>query len=202
MEPGSAAILKLGSVFELSSREGYRGLALIVEKPELPELIGEARAIRASVQVMATCELIEHYLLKPDKDSKRTLKGLSEALIWEVAGQEKKQLERHAEKWPEIAKGVLDVNLATGMSARRALAHLPLCYRQLSRLFKAAYGVSPKQYQVAARIREAKRMLAGGDTSITETAMELGFSSSQHFATQFREFTGTTPRAFAARPAL
>jgi len=196
LEPGSAAILKLGSAFELYSKDGYSGLALIIEDPQVPQLIGDSRAIKASVQVMSTCELMEHYLLTPDMESKRTLKGLSEALIWEVIGQEKKHLERHAEKWAEIAKGVLDVNLATGMCARKALAHLPLCYRQLSRLFKEAYGVSPKQYQVAARIREAKRMLAGRDTSITETAMELGFSSSQHFATQFKEFTGMTPREF------
>jgi AraC family transcriptional regulator len=88
--------------------------------------------------------------------------------------------------------------MGTGLPARKALSHIPLCYRQLSRLFTASYGVSPKQYQVTARIEESKRMLSQSKATITDVAMELGFSSSQHFATQFKNVTGMTARQFEA----
>lgn len=198
LERGGLVILRLGSVFELSSKAGYCGLGIIVEKPELPALIGESRFLQANGQLLATAELIEHFLMMPDIESRRTIRGLALALIWQAVRLEKKHLSKHREKWPEIAKGILDANLGTGIPAREALEHLPLCYRQLSRLFMDTYGMSPKQYQVAARITEAKRMLAAPGTNVTDTAMELGFSSSQHFATQFKEMTGMTPREFAA----
>lgn len=198
LEAGALVVLRLGSVFELWSDGGYSGLGIIVEKPELPELIGESRVLRADSRMMATAGILDHFLLAPDMESRRVIRGLALSMIWQAVALERKLLSKHSEKWPEIAKGILDVNLATGLSARKALSHLPLCYRQLSRLFTAAYGVSPKQYHVTARIREAKRLLSSPGAGITETAYELGFSSSQHFATQFKAETGITPREFVS----
>lgn len=193
---GSVALLRQGSSFRLSSAAGYSGLGVIVENSDMPELHGVARGLQANVQMNTTVELMDHYMLMPDAESKGALRSLALALIWETMGLEKKLLSRHSEKWPQIAKAVLDVNLGTGVPARKALSHIPLCYRQLSRLFTASYGVSPKQYQVSARIEEAKRMLHQSNATITDVAMELGFSSSQHFATQFKIVTGMTPREF------
>jgi len=73
------------------------------------------------------------------------------------------------------------------------LASLGLSYRQLARHFTAALGVSPKRYQLLARMREAKRLLAETGMSVTAVAAELGYPSSQHFATQFLAEAGATP---------
>jgi AraC-like DNA-binding protein len=87
-------------------------------------------------------------------------------------------------------------SLTTGKSVREVLATLPLSYRQLARYCQAATGHSPKQLQLQARLEVARTLLADSSRSITTIALELGFPSSQHFATQFRRVTGQTPGAF------
>ncbi|HEV8246817.1 MAG TPA: AraC family transcriptional regulator [Polyangiaceae bacterium] len=66
----------------------------------------------------------------------------------------------------------------------------------LTALFKRDTGVSPHQYLLRERIRRAKEVLAGTDTPITQVALELGFSSSQHFAKMFKQVVGTTALAY------
>ncbi len=46
---------------------------------------------------------------------------------------------------------------------------------------------------VQRRVDAAAQMLVSGRTSITEIALSCGFSSSQHFATAFRQIKGMTP---------
>ncbi|MBF0243744.1 MAG: helix-turn-helix transcriptional regulator [Planctomycetes bacterium] len=197
LTPGWLALLTKGSQFSLCSQTGYRGLGVMVWQNIPPELSGETRAIKADLQMKMTAELIEHYQLAPDLAGLRVLAGLSHAFTAQAMGLDQRQQAAYKEKWPQMAKAVLDINLGNNISAQQALSHLPLCYRQLSRLFTAAYGMSPKQYQVLSRIKEAQLMLKNSCFSITAIAMELGFSSSQHFATQFKKVTGTTPRDFA-----
>ena len=45
-------------------------------------------------------------------------------------------------------------------------------------------------------IARAKELLAESDAKVTAVAQALGFPSAQHFATQFRNVTGQTPRAW------
>jgi len=60
--------------------------------------------------------------------------------------------------------------------------------------FKEETGVPPGEYVLRARIEEAGRRLRKSDTDITRIAFDLGFSSSQYFATVFKRFTGQSPR--------
>jgi AraC family transcriptional regulator len=69
--------------------------------------------------------------------------------------------------------------------------------RQLSRLFRAAFGVSPHRYLLNQRLEEAARRLAAGGHEIGEIAISLGFCSQSHFAAAFRERFGKSPRQYA-----
>ena len=62
--------------------------------------------------------------------------------------------------------------------------------------FKKETGYSPAEYQTLIRIQKAKYLLLNRDTSVTDIAFELGFSSSQHLSAVFRKITGQTPREF------
>jgi AraC-like DNA-binding protein len=62
--------------------------------------------------------------------------------------------------------------------------------------FKAETGISPWQFILNARIEAAKKRLAVEGDFITKIAVDLGFSSSQHFAAAFKRITGVTPRAY------
>lgn len=62
--------------------------------------------------------------------------------------------------------------------------------------FRAEVGSSPAAYALQLRLHRAQQLLTDGDRPITALALDLGFHSSQHFATAFRQSTGLTPRAW------
>jgi AraC family transcriptional regulator len=63
---------------------------------------------------------------------------------------------------------------------------------RLTDLFVREVGFSPHQYLLRERIQRAKELLRGTDTPVTEIALALGFSSSQHFAKMMKQVAGTT----------
>jgi AraC family transcriptional regulator len=71
-----------------------------------------------------------------------------------------------------------------------------LSRRHFLRSFRESVGDTPLGYVRTLRIEEAKRRLSQGSQSITEVALDCGFSHAQHFATAFRRATGLTPSAF------
>lgn len=62
--------------------------------------------------------------------------------------------------------------------------------------FKALTGLPPHQFLIACRVQAAKEKLRQTRTSITQIALDFGFSSSPHFATLFKRQTGVTPQAW------
>ena len=65
--------------------------------------------------------------------------------------------------------------------------------------FTREVGVSPHRYLLAVRVRLAQEMLTGSDIAVSDLALELGFSSSQHFAATFKRLTGETAQGYRAR---
>jgi len=61
--------------------------------------------------------------------------------------------------------------------------------------FKKETGMPPKEYVNRLKIEQAKMELLTAK-SVTEVAFDLGFGSSQYFATTFKKFTGFTPRSY------
>jgi AraC-like DNA-binding protein len=59
--------------------------------------------------------------------------------------------------------------------------------------FKTETGYTLHEYLLHRRLEEARRRLTETADEITTIAHELGFSSSQYFATVFRRETGMTP---------
>jgi len=66
---------------------------------------------------------------------------------------------------------------------------------QLITRFKQVTGLPPYNFLLSCRIQTAKRQLCDTVRPITRIAQELGFSSSQHFAMQFKREFGITPSA-------
>lgn len=59
--------------------------------------------------------------------------------------------------------------------------------------FLAETGQTPADWLRRARLRRAKRLLATTTRPVTAIAFDLGFPTSQYFATVFRRYTGLTP---------
>lgn len=63
--------------------------------------------------------------------------------------------------------------------------------------FKDEIGIPPHEYILDAKIEAAKKHLLTRSLTVTDIAMQLGFNSSQYFATVFKQFTKQSPREFA-----
>ncbi len=67
---------------------------------------------------------------------------------------------------------------------------------QLNELFKYATGESPLNYLISLRILKSMNMIQETTRSITDIALDCGFSSSQHFTNTFKKKTGQTPMKY------
>jgi AraC family transcriptional regulator len=70
---------------------------------------------------------------------------------------------------------------------------------QLSRTFKARYGVAVFAYRERLRIARALERLSNRSDGIADLALELGYASHSHFAVAFKRAIGVTPSAWRAR---
>jgi AraC family transcriptional regulator len=74
------------------------------------------------------------------------------------------------------------------------LVHLSPYY--FCRAFKQSFGIPPHRYRIKRRIERAKALLADPASSVTDIALELGFSETSSFSAAFRHTTGTTPTEY------
>ncbi|QDF03224.1 helix-turn-helix domain-containing protein [Myxococcus xanthus] len=63
------------------------------------------------------------------------------------------------------------------------------------RIFRGVLGVTPHQYLVHMRLRQAARLLST-DAPITRIAFDVGFGALSNFVRTFRRAAGVSPRAF------
>jgi len=62
--------------------------------------------------------------------------------------------------------------------------------------FKHSTGLSPHRYILAHRINRAKEMMNDQRLSLTEIALDCGFSGSSQFSVVFKRITGMSPREY------
>lgn len=87
--------------------------------------------------------------------------------------------------YPELDYSLADLAQEAGLSLSR-----------FKTKFKAQMGIAPREFILRCKVEAAKALLANGRRNVTDTAMHLGFSSSQYFATVFKRFTQQTPVEF------
>jgi len=64
------------------------------------------------------------------------------------------------------------------------------------RMFRAATGRSPHNYLMNLRIERARELLSNPALSLTDIALDCGFSSHSHLTRVFRQFLGVTPSEY------
>lgn len=93
-------------------------------------------------------------------------------------------------------------NLSEGVDFRKLAADIGYSYDRFRHLFTETIGQSPKQYLLAARFEEAKRLLRNTDGKISGIAADCGFGQSAQFVAAFRKAIGMTPTEYRARKRL
>ena len=66
------------------------------------------------------------------------------------------------------------------------------------RQFAAVLQVTPHQYLVRSRLRQAARLLTDEARAVTDVAYEVGFADLSNFVRSFHRAAGLSPRAFRA----
>lgn len=87
----------------------------------------------------------------------------------------------------------VEEHLADEVSLASLAGLVRLSPYHFARAFKQSFGVPPHRYLTDRRIERAKSLLAQRRLSVTEIALEVGFSEASSFTSAFRKSTGETP---------
>lgn len=201
VKPGMVCCLPFGSQFILRCEEttGYRGIFVHITGESIAEYAGEACAFAAQQDMLALAEIIMQEVYHPYEVSTSIHFHLgmlfgSYALYYLRSRQQ--QEENQAESWVRYACQCIERTIHGSQSLEDSLRGIPLSYRQLSRYFLRILAITPKQYQLQCRVQAACHLLRTTVMSITNLALDVGFSSSQHFSTQFSRMVGCSPTAY------
>lgn len=69
-------------------------------------------------------------------------------------------------------------------------------YSSISKLFSEVEGITIEQFFILQKIEKIKERLIYNEQSLSEIALNLGYSSTQHLSAQFKKLTGMTPTKF------
>ena len=125
---------------------------------------------------------------------------VSQVLLWfirawnrsrEVAAMDERALARL-----QRALDYIDAHLDEPLRAADIAAELGMGQSTFSRFFTAAAGMSLPAYMRERRLGRAAALLAEADRSITDVALETGFSTASYLILCFRRQYGMTPNQF------
>jgi AraC-like DNA-binding protein len=86
-----------------------------------------------------------------------------------------------------------DFHLTLGVAAQ----NLHVSAKHLGKLFKARAGVSFHQWLRTLRMQLAADLLSEGSLRVKEIAARIGYGDASNFATDFRAWSGVSPRVYA-----
>jgi AraC family transcriptional regulator len=132
----------------------------------------------------------------PDVVSPLALEGLVLALVAEAARARTARPGGGFPGWLRRTRELLDARFAEHHTladlAREAGVH-PV---HLASAFRRAFGASVGEYIRCLRVEAARRALLDCDRTVSEVALEIGFSSHSHLTSVFRRHTGVTPSEY------
>jgi AraC family transcriptional regulator len=80
--------------------------------------------------------------------------------------------------------------------------HIYKDYSSISKLFSEVEGVTIEQFFILQKIEKTKELLVYDEQSLSQIALNLGYSSTQHLSNQFKKLSGMTPSQFKQLGAL
>jgi AraC-like DNA-binding protein/mannose-6-phosphate isomerase-like protein (cupin superfamily) len=155
--------------------------------------------------LITLCALLQERYEKPVKRKDDSLllpelRGLLSAIITLsariVSGTSHFRVEND---YVRAAREYMRQHLAEDISMQNVAQRLGVSRSRMHAVFKAQSGLTPNDYLQRLRIETAQNLFLSTDRNVTHIAFEVGFSSSQYFATCFRKYTGMTPSQFRQR---
>ena len=146
--------------------------------------------------------LAEHR--QPQPDSAPYLHALFSSLLFAIRREQQRAQdgaaapgESRVSAWARRVMALLDEQVGAPEVGLLAVAdQLGLGERELRGRFLTEVGCTPAQYLTRLRVQAAQQRLAESPQRVTQIAFDLGFTSSQYFATFFRKHVGQSPAEY------
>ncbi len=98
-----------------------------------------------------------------------------------------------------LAVRFMTENIHSNISLKDLELQLKLTSWTINKMFKEAYGVTPKKYYDSLRIKYAKNLLRHSYKSVKEISYLMGFKDSQTFSRWFKQLSGLYPTQYKQR---
>lgn len=139
----------------------------------------------------------KHY----DAHSELILKGLLNMLIitcmrTRVTGSNSMLMVETQHRYISEAIKYIKMHLSEKPSLEQTASYLNISASYLSKLFVAKLHTPYSTFVLTEQIAFARKLLAGTKLSMTEIALQSGFSSSSYFSDSFKRINGTSPLQF------
>lgn len=180
------------SMLGLNGRQSQDLVSLLTGVP--------TRHFRATPRIAALFEEM-FVLLKERQTPLRDLQLSGRLVLWLSTVVECSHAETQRRVTSEIRAVLarIDGDLRQCPSVPELAKSIGMTVISFQRRFKAQVGVSPHNYVLDMKIGTAGEWLRNSQRDVTSIALDLGFSSSQHFATVFKYYTGMSPLAYRNR---
>jgi AraC-like DNA-binding protein len=131
-----------------------------------------------------------------------------ESSFWEIFGL---LIARHADDCSSLrpvrddvksvvkAQDYLNAHFGEDVSLNQLALNVEASPFHLLRTFRRIVGLTPHAYLTQIRVQRAKRLLLS-DMSITQVALDTGFSDQSHFTRRFKQIVGVTPGQYRFTP--
>ena len=173
----------MGVLAAMQADEKLRGIPVIVLTAQT--LMREEMALLAG----GVTAVLQKGLFTADE----TLAHIEQALAWD------RRLGSETQRMVRRAMAYIHEHYAEPLAREDVASHVGVSARHLTRCFQQEMGLSPIAYLNRYRVRQAKRLLEAGDSSITAVADAVGFASSGYFTDAFRREVGMSPREYQRR---
>jgi AraC-like DNA-binding protein len=195
---GGHVVLRAESDFVLSSDDGYTGIAVELRPPDDSRYHGDSFVLLPTGRVPLIVDWVHALLSAPGPGSASLTEALGRTIVEHALFSHGRSVpaepaEAIRRSWASRVDEALKNAVYTNLTVDEILAGFEPSYRQLSRYVSLEFGASPKRRHVEHKMSAARRLLVETRWSATTIALELGFSSTQHFTTRFRNWHGLPP---------
>ena len=157
-----------------------------------------ARSFRLSAKLQSSVkELVR--LIRQDSISspeRGLLRALCCTVLFHVAETLSKPFAAPQPQMMDEAVKFLESHYSQKMTLDALVLHMGYGRTQFFNLFKRHTGLTPNEYLVRFRIRNAKAMLVDTDKPLAAIAKAVGFSSASYFRRVFLKYEGRKPESF------
>jgi signal transduction histidine kinase/AraC-like DNA-binding protein/ActR/RegA family two-component response regulator len=114
----------------------------------------------------------------------------------DTALERNRRLSAQTQRLVRQAMAFIHKHYAEPVSRADLARHVSLSEDYLTACFRKELGITPIAYLNRYRVHQARQLLSDTDKTITQIALEVGFSDSGYFSRVFRREVGVSPEAY------